>query len=36
MFVCVAQFEAKYVELDMIGGGGFRSVYAERRKPGQQ
>ncbi len=28
MNVCVADFEAKYVQLDKLGEGGFGSVYA--------
>lgn len=32
VFVRVADFEAKYLEFDILGEGGFGSVYAGNRK----
>uniref|UniRef100_A0A4W6DW26 non-specific serine/threonine protein kinase n=1 Tax=Lates calcarifer TaxID=8187 RepID=A0A4W6DW26_LATCA len=32
VFVCVAEFEAKYLQLEKLGEGGFGSVYAGIRK----
>lgn len=32
VFVCVANFEAKYLQLDKFGEGGFGSDYAGNRK----
>lgn len=32
VFVCVANFEAKYEQLGLLGAGGFGSVYAGNRR----
>ena len=32
VFVCVANFEAKYEQLGLLGKGGFGSVYAGNRR----